>query len=159
LPDPILFQSFLENCKTLLWDWYQAKLMSSDQKDVQQVRTYAALARKFGSESDEITNQDAQEPLTTLMPLLIKQLGEYRGRVLAAPYYWSQHNPQYLSLVYRTTFPEKIDHDTLIDWADHYAERMRPPSQAFSIWLARSRKPAAPPSKKAPRAPKTKTGK
>jgi hypothetical protein len=55
------------------------------------------MAKKLGSASDEVTNLEAQEPLRTLMPLLVQQLKRYRERVLAAPYYWRHHNLTYLS--------------------------------------------------------------
>jgi hypothetical protein len=132
IPNPRVFQVFLETVGILAWEWLEQPSYPDADK---QIRSQFAAGRRPGGAASEITNDEAGRVLKVLLPVLIQRLQEYKTRILAAPHYWYQRNPQYLQLVYETALPPDTNHETLLDWGYHFEERMRTPTLHFSVWI------------------------
>ena len=131
IPDPRVFQVFLETVGVLAWDWLQQPSYPEADKEI---RSHFAACHRPGGGASEVMNDEAAKVMKVLMPVLIKRLIEFRARILSAPLYWKQRNPQYLKLGYETALPPDTRHETLIDWGEHFQKRRQSAKLHYSTW-------------------------
>lgn len=142
----------LDACKILLWE--QGVFLWTDKNDQRQWMNYQYWEEKSVEQNwDGIVCYTAKPILSTLLPALVKVLKRRRKYVLAAKYYLSHRNPQFLELVYETELPEAIDVQSLINWGDKYDYHARQSGGSYFVQQAQT--PAASKSKKTANTPKT----
>lgn len=134
---PEVFHTFLDVCRILIGG-YEEKL-NLPVEDKKHAFSFSHWAQKFDKFSTEVSCLAAREPMKAMMPLLLKQLEKYRVKVLNAAYYWSYKNKPFLELVYKTPFPDIVDHEVIRNWGDEYERLAKAPTEDISIIVMRAR--------------------
>jgi hypothetical protein len=136
LQHPEVFHTFLDVCRILIGHWQDKLHLPAEDK--KHAFSFAHWAQKSDNSGAEVVCVVAREPMKAMMPLLLKELAEYRARVLDAAYYWSYKNMPFLELVYKTPFPV-ADHEVMRDWGYEYDRFAKAPAEDVTLVVKRAR--------------------
>jgi hypothetical protein len=136
LQHPEVFRTFLDVCRILIR--YRQDELDLPGEDKKHAFSFAYWAQKSDNSGAEVICVVAREPMKAMMPFLLKELAEYRARVLAAAYYWSYKNMPFLDLVYKTPFP-LADHEVMRYWGYEYDRFAKAPAEDINLLVKRDR--------------------
>ncbi|WP_443749486.1 DUF4365 domain-containing protein [Asticcacaulis solisilvae] len=139
--DRTSFHDLLEACRILLWGTGNALWKDKDDQ-VNWMRFAYWEDKSTAQDWDGIVCHTAKPILATLLPALIEALKRRQKQVLAAKYYFSHRNSQFLELVYETLLPNAVDVDSLIQWGNKYDYHAR--QSGGSYFVQQAQMPIAP---------------
>lgn len=144
--EPKRTRLLLDIAKTLLW--YRGDGLWKEKNDKARWYDYNYWISKSEADGwDGLSCYAAQSMLSTLVPALIKRLVELRGTVIAGKYYWANHDPRYLALVYETALPKNTSCDALIKFYETF-DKQAQVVVGSGDYFAYQAKQAVPPKKR-----------
>jgi hypothetical protein len=124
---PEVFHTFLDVCRILIGHCKdELDLPAEDKKHAFSLSHWA---QKLDKSSTEVVRLVARESMKAMMPLLVKELANYRAKILDAAYYWSHKNMPFLELVHKTPIPAGVDHEVMRDRGYEYDRLAKPPAE------------------------------